>query len=108
MLSMLLERLMSAEATARGELGATLHDPCAAAALAAPHYFRFEERHLAVRAKGSERGRLVPRDGASGPPIRYAMEVDATGVAALCLERLRRWSLEETGGAQEDGCGRSR
>jgi purine nucleosidase len=107
MLFQLLDRLMAAEAVARGERCATLHDPCAAVALAAPHHFRFEERHLGVRIEGSDRGRLVPRDGSGGALVQYAVEVEAREVMGLCLERLRCWSLEETEGTEEDGCRRS-
>jgi inosine-uridine nucleoside N-ribohydrolase len=108
MLLTLLERLMNAEAVAHGEPCATLHDPGAAAAIAVPQLFRFEECQLEVRTEGTDRGRLVRRDGAAGAPVRYAMEVDAKGVVAFCLERLRHWSLENTEGTQEGECKRSR
>lgn len=108
MLAELLDRLMNAEAAARGERCATLHDPCAAAAVLAPRHFRFEELTLAARAgEDPDRGRLVPRDrgaGAPVPPVRYAREVDAEAVAALCMERLVRFCLEQREPAREDGC----
>jgi inosine-uridine nucleoside N-ribohydrolase len=108
MLAELLHRLMNAEAAARGVRCATLHDPCAAAALLAPHHFRFEELELAAQVgENPDRGRLVRRDAGSGARVRYAMEVDAEEVAALCLERLGRFSLEQREHAREDGCRRS-
>jgi inosine-uridine nucleoside N-ribohydrolase len=108
MLAELLHRLMNAEAAARGERCATLHDPCAAAAVLAPHHFRFEELGLAARAgEDPDRGRLVPRDGGTGARVRYAMEVDAEAVAALCMERLQRFSLQQHESTREDACRRS-
>jgi inosine-uridine nucleoside N-ribohydrolase len=91
----LLDRLMKAETSARGEPCTPLHDPCAAAAVVAPDLFRFERRSLRVRVDpGEERGRLVTGPAGEGD-VRYARGVDGGAVRSLCLERLGAWARGE-------------
>lgn len=104
----LIERLMRRETALRGEASATLHDPCAAAALIAPERFRFEALPLRVRVDaGEERGRLVTAPEGSRPRVRYAVGVKGRGVAAFFLERIAAWARSEPEIAPEVPCARS-
>jgi purine nucleosidase len=75
-----------------GEPRATLHDPCAIAAVTHPQLFRFEERSIDVRAaEGPERGRLIEKPAARGAPVLYAADVDAPAVLQVFMDRLASW-----------------
>lgn len=81
--------LARTEGVRGGEGFATLHDPCAVAALIFAEGFRFEDCSLQVAVtEGPERGRLREDPRAQAPRHRYATQVNAEAVKALILDRL--------------------
>jgi len=82
-----LHTLARSEQALRGVRAATLHDPCAVAAVARPELFRWEERRIGVVVEpGPERGRIVERP--DGRLVTWAVEVRRDALVELILEHL--------------------
>lgn len=84
-----ISALALAERATGGDAFATLHDPCAVAALLVAQEFRFEECSLTVAVtEGPERGRLTIDPMARTAQHRYATRVNAKAIEDLIIGRL--------------------
>jgi inosine-uridine nucleoside N-ribohydrolase len=93
MLDAVLRGLCDAERSLSGVPRAVLHDPSAVAAALAPELFAFSKRALEVYDReGAERGRIRARGDASASAVEYALDVRASEVTGLFLERVTRWA----------------
>lgn len=77
-------------ALTRGRTAMGLYDPVAAAAMIAPEHFTYAPAHTRMECVGTiTRGRTVVDFLSTTPNTRYATDLDAAAIRALCLGALR-------------------